>query len=76
MPHPKEHPHVPRDWTPEQALAVACYLGEFADQIWHVYETMLAVYDTDIYLPPSAAQLELDLEPRCDLLDIDADIPF
>ena len=30
--------HLPRDWTPEQALAVHDLLAELAEAIWQHYE--------------------------------------
>ena len=32
-----KHPHIPRDWTAEQALLVADWLQGLLDAIWEVY---------------------------------------
>ena len=61
-------PHLPDDWTPEQALAVYELLSDLAEAIWSRYEIpLLELLKPDI---------DQDNHAQPDLFDCNDPIPF
>ncbi len=60
--------HIPKHWSPEQALAVFEFLEELASLVWDQYQHPLI----------QLLQPELEPEPsnQLDLFDFNDDIPF
>lgn len=62
-------PHIPAEWSPEQALHVVEFLDSVIAQIWHAHEDAVLHAITQRENTPDHETLQLPLFP-------DPDLPF